>query len=89
MNCAHCERPVSYEVQAGLQRLCLCAECARAWTKRELNAPLLPWLQQLKPAPRPHTVCPFCGCTSAAVRETGLYGCALCFVLLSENSLTL
>ncbi|MCX7925488.1 MAG: hypothetical protein N2554_06735 [Fimbriimonadales bacterium] len=82
MNCGYCERPAQYEVQAGFQRLRLCLECARAWTRRELNTPLLTWLQQMKPAPRSHTECPFCGCALATARETGLYGCPLCYLLL-------
>ncbi|MFN7016050.1 MAG: hypothetical protein ACK4P5_02625 [Fimbriimonadales bacterium] len=86
MNCVYCERFARYEVRAGLQRLRLCETCAYAWTKRELSVPLPLWLQQLRPAPRPHHECPFCGCTPALVRETGLYGCALCYLFLRENA---
>jgi protein-arginine kinase activator protein McsA len=85
MNCMFCERPASYQARAGLQRLRLCPHCARSWARRELNAPIISWLQQLKPPQRPHTECPFCGCTPATVRETGLYGCALCYLFLSED----
>ncbi|MFN3690045.1 MAG: hypothetical protein ACK4UU_03870 [Fimbriimonadales bacterium] len=88
MNCVYCERPARYEAQVGLQRLRLCEACARAWMKRELRAPLLPWLRQLKPAPRPHAECPFCGYTPAHAHQTGLYGCALCYLFLQGESAT-
>jgi protein-arginine kinase activator protein McsA len=86
MNCVFCERPARYEARAGLQRLRLCVSCARSWARRERNAPIISWLQQMKPSQRLHTECPFCGCTAARVRETGLYGCALCYLFLSESA---
>ncbi|MCS6920211.1 MAG: hypothetical protein NZM28_10600 [Fimbriimonadales bacterium] len=84
MSCAYCERPADYQARAGLQRLRLCQTCAEMWARRNLRAPLTPWLRQLKPAPRPHTECPFCACTPAEIQHSGLYGCAFCYVFLGE-----
>ncbi|MCS7190326.1 MAG: hypothetical protein NZ843_01850 [Fimbriimonadales bacterium] len=83
MNCAYCERPAQYQVRAGLQRLALCERCARAWSHRALGTPLADWLRLLKPAPKRYPQCPFCGTTATAIRETGLYGCALCYTLVN------
>ncbi|MFN7162254.1 MAG: hypothetical protein ACK4NB_04260 [Fimbriimonadales bacterium] len=82
MSCAYCERPARYQAQVGLQRLRLCDACAQAWAKRTLGAPTMRWLQQLKPSPRHHAECPFCGCTPAEIQQSGLYGCAFCYVFL-------
>jgi protein-arginine kinase activator protein McsA len=82
MSCVYCERPASYQAQAGLQRLRLCDSCAQAWARRTLGAPITEWLRTLKPAPQTHSVCPFCGATADSVRETGLYGCPMCYLLL-------
>lgn len=84
MNCAYCERIARYEVRTRLQRLRLCECCIHAWARRTLSAPLACWLQQLKPPPRTHTHCPFCGCDTETARASGLYGCALCYVWLLD-----
>lgn len=84
MSCAYCERPALYQARAGLQSLRLCETCAQAWAKRNLNAPLTTWLRQLKPASRAHSECPFCGSTPADIQQSGLYGCAFCYVFLGE-----
>lgn len=85
MSCVYCERPATYQAQAGLQRLRLCDSCAHAWTRRTTGAPIVQWLRCLKPALQTYTACPFCGATTDSVRETGLYGCPMCYLLLEGN----
>ena len=85
MSCTYCERPATYQVQVGLQHLRLCESCAGRWTRRTLGIPLTQWLSHLKPAPQAYPACPFCGTTTASVRETGLYGCPLCYCLLEST----
>jgi protein-arginine kinase activator protein McsA len=85
MSCVYCERPATYQAQAGLQRLRLCESCAAAWTRRTLGVPLTQWLRCLKPAPQTYAICPFCSATTDSVRETGLYGCPMCYLLLEGN----
>ncbi|GIV09741.1 MAG: hypothetical protein KatS3mg019_1832 [Fimbriimonadales bacterium] len=85
MTCAYCERPALYEARVGIQRLRLCDACAESWARRNLNVPLTRWLRQLKSPPQPHTECPFCHTTSAEIQQSGLYGCALCYVLLRNQ----
>jgi tRNA(Ile2) C34 agmatinyltransferase TiaS len=85
MSCAYCERPATYHARAGLQRLRLCESCTNRWTRRTLGIPLTHWLSRLKPAPQTYPACPFCGTTTASVRETGLYGCPLCYCLLEST----
>ena len=85
MSCAYCERPATYQTQAGLQRLRLCDSCAQAWARRMLGVPLTQWLRCLKSAPQTYAICPFCSATTDSVRETGLYGCPMCYLLLEGN----
>ena len=85
MSCAYCERPATYQTQAGLQRLRLCDLCAQAWARRTLGVPLTQWLRCLKPAPQTYAICPFCSATTNSVRETGLYGCPMCYLMLEGN----
>lgn len=85
MRCAYCERMATYRVQAGLNRLHLCPECAQGWARRTLGKPVIHWLRQLKPIPKAHSSCPFCGTTPQQVRESGLYGCALCYTFIGQQ----
>ncbi len=85
MSCAYCERMATYQAQAGLQRLRLCDSCAEAWSRRTLGVPLVGWLRRLKPPPQTYPACPFCGATTQQARETGLYGCPMCYLLLEGN----
>jgi len=82
MSCAYCEQIAVYRTQAGWQRLHLCERCAQAWARRTLNLPLVEWLRCLKPAPQTYSKCPLCTTTTESVRETGLYGCPMCYWLL-------
>lgn len=80
--CDHCEQPARLRIKT-VENLRLCERCADRWGVRWLGVPLGQWHRQLKGERRPYASCPFCGSTKEEIATTGLYGCAVCYLLFS------